>query len=286
MRYPIRREAHMIVIPALHRSVFLAVAVVLLAAGIARGADDAPLADRGAASHDSSGAVQPADAGNGSMEGDAYDGPDAEEEAMTIADPLEPFNRAMFVFNDRLYFWVLKPVSKGYGMVVPEGARAGVRNFFSNLKFPIRFFGCLLMADPRGAAIETGRFGINTTVGIAGFMDPASGSTFGLQKQDTDLGLALAWYGIGYGFYIDLPVLGPSCPRDTVGLTGDTFLDPVSYLRPWYAWLGVRTYEEVNATSLKIGDYESLKAAAIDPYVALRDAYVQYRQKQLKERVK
>jgi phospholipid-binding lipoprotein MlaA len=71
--------------------------------------------------------------------------------------------------------------------------------------------------------------------------------------------------------------LGPSSPRDTVGTVGDAFLHPSAYLNPWYLWLGARTYDKINNTSLKIGDYESLKEAAIDPYVAIRDAYVQYR---------
>jgi phospholipid-binding lipoprotein MlaA len=205
-----------------------------------------------------------------------------EEETTTIADPLEPFNRAMFLFNDRFYFWVLKPVAQGYSKVVPEGARVGVNNFFSNLRFPIRFVSCLLQADFKGAATEAGRFGINTTVGIIGFMDPASTRKFNLQKQDTDLGLTLAFYGVGYGFYIDWPVLGPSSPRDSAGMIGDYLLDPVSYISPWYASWGVRGYETVNDISLRIGDYESLKQAAIDPYLALRDAYVQYRQKKIK----
>jgi phospholipid-binding lipoprotein MlaA len=208
----------------------------------------------------------------------------AEEEAITIADPLEPFNRAMYLFNDKFYFWMLKPVAQGYSKVVPEVARVSVKNFFSNLGFPIRFINCLLQADLTGATTEIGRFGINTTVGIVGFRDPASSEKFNLQKQDTDLGLTLAFYGAGHGFYIDWPILGPSSPRDSVGLAGDYFLYPVSYIKPWYASLGVRGYEEVNSTSLKIGDYESLKEAAIDPYVALRDAYVQYRQNQMKTR--
>jgi phospholipid-binding lipoprotein MlaA len=83
---------------------------------------------------------------------------------------------------------------------------------------------------------------------------------------------------VGPGFYIVWPILGPSSARDTAKIVGDYFLYPISYINPWYQSLGVRTYEEVNDTSLSIGDYESLKGAAIDPYVALRDAYGQYRQ--------
>lgn len=206
------------------------------------------------------------------------------EERVEIADPLEPINRAMHQFNDKLYFWALKPVAQGYKTVVPEPARVSVKNFFSNLAFPARFLSCLLQADLSGAATEAGRFTINTVWGIGGLMDPSSGKELDLQKQDTDLGQTLGVWGVEQGFYIVWPVLGPSSPRDSVSIAGDFFLYPVSYINPWYAWLGVRTYEEVNATSLRIGDYEALKNAAIDPYVAFRDAYVQYRYKKVKAR--
>jgi len=206
------------------------------------------------------------------------------EERVDIADPLEPFNRAMHQFNDKLYFWALKPVAQGYKTVVPEPARISVKNFFSNLGFPSRFVSCLLQADFSGAATEFGRFTINTIWGIGGLLDPSSNKELDLQKQDTDLGQTLGVYGVGQGFYIVWPILGPSSPRDSIDIVGDYFLYPVSYIYPWYAGIGVRAYEMVNSTSLRIGDYESLKDAAIDPYVAFRDAYIQYRLKKVKAR--
>ena len=204
-----------------------------------------------------------------------------EEAKGEIADPLEPFNRAMYHFNDKLYFWVLKPVAQGYGKVVPKAARVGVSNFFANLTFPIRFVNCLLQANFKGAAAELGRFTVNTLWGIGGFLDPASSQDINLSKQDEDFGQTLGAYGIGQGFYINWPIFGPSSPRDTVGLVGDTLLRPFTYLSSWYAGAGTWVYDRVNDTSLKIGDYESLKGAAIDPYVAIRDAYVQYRLKKV-----
>jgi phospholipid-binding lipoprotein MlaA len=207
-----------------------------------------------------------------------------EEEEATIADPLEPFNRAMFHFNDKLYFWALKPVAQGYNWVVPEKARVSVKNFFTNLAFPVRFVSCLLQADFKGAAAEFGRFAVNTIWGVGGLLDPSSSEQLNLPKGDADLGETLGVYGLGQGFYLVWPVLGPSSARDSVGIVGDFFLYPVSYIRPWPVWLGVRTYEEVNDASLRIGDYESLKQAAIDPYLALRDAYRQYRQKKVEAR--
>lgn len=208
----------------------------------------------------------------------------SKEERVEIADPLEPFNRGIYHFNDKLYFWMLKPVAQGYKEVVPEPVRISFKNFFSNLGFPIRFLSCLLQADFGGAATEFGRFGVNTIWGIGGLMDPAASKDLDLRNQDTDLGLTLASYGVGHGFYIVWPLLGPSSSRDTIDLVGKYFLNPLSYITPWYYPAGTKTLEVVNATSLSIGDYESLKEAAIDPYVALRDAYIQYRQKQIKRR--
>lgn len=206
------------------------------------------------------------------------------EEKVEIADPIEPFNRVMYQFNDKLYFWALKPVARGYKAVVPEPARISVKNFFSNLAFPARFLNCLLQTDFSGAATEFGRFTVNTVWGVGGLLDPSAGKELDLQKQDTDLGQTLGVYGVGHGFYIMWPIYGPSSPRDSVTIIGDQILYPPSYIYPWYASLGVWSFEKVNYTSLRIGDYESLIGAAIDPYVSIRDAYIQYRLKDVKAR--
>jgi phospholipid-binding lipoprotein MlaA len=228
--------------------------------------------------------TKPADGSVADQEVLDYVEEEGEQERVAIADPLEPFNRAMYHFNDKLYFWVLKPVAQGYRKVVPEEARVGVSNFFANITFPIRFVNCLLQANFRGAASELGRFVINTIWGIGGLLDAASIPGISLSKQDEDFGQTLGVFGLGQGFYINWPVLGPSSPRDTLGFAGDLFLHPFYYLTPWDVSLGIRAYERVNDTSLSIGDYESLKEAAIDPYVAIRDAYVQYRHKKVKDR--
>ncbi len=227
-------------------------------------------------------AVSAAGGDAGSAEYSNFTEETGEEAKAEIADPLEPFNRAMYHFNDKLYFWVLKPVAQGYQKVVPEKARVSVSNFFSNLAFPIRFVNCLLQADFSGASKEAGRFAVNTIWGIGGLLDPASSEDIALSKQDEDTGQTLGLYGVGQGFFINWPVLGPSSPRDTVGMVGDFFLHPFTYIPSnWEAIAGVRAYERVNDTSLSIGDYESLKEAAIDPYVAIRDAYVQSRLKKV-----
>ena len=196
---------------------------------------------------------------------------------MVERDPLEPMNRAFFVFNDRLYFWLLKPVSRGYAYAVPAAARRGVRNAFSNITTPVRLVNSALQGEFGGAWVELERFGINTTVGVAGFGDPAR-NRWQIQKREADLGQTLGHYGVGPWIYLNWPVIGPSNPRDTVGYVGDIFLDPITYLVPQFACsVGIKAYETVNGTSLRPGEYEKFKNAAIDPYTALRDAYYQYR---------
>jgi len=194
----------------------------------------------------------------------------------SAADPLGPWNRAMFQFNDRFYFWVLKPVSRAYRAVVPSLARTGVENFFDNLGAPKRFVSNVLQLKGREATIELGKFMINSTWGILGF-----GNLFTNNPEthipETDLGLALAHYGVGPGPYVVWPFLGPYTLRDSVGWAGEWFIDPVSYIDPVAASLGTRTFSLVNYTSFRIGDYEALKDASLDPYLATRDAYLQYR---------
>lgn len=205
----------------------------------------------------------------------------------TIADPIEPVNRAFFHFNDKLYFWVLKPVASGYKAIIPEDGRIGVRNFFSNLTTPVRLANCLLQANPKCAGTETLRFVLNTTIGVAGFFDPAK-KRFNLEKQDKDFGQTLGIWGMGPVFYMDLPILGPSSLRDGLGYAVDTSLNPQTYLAFYsviagYANTGGWVLDKINEASLTLGEYEDLKKAALDPYIALREAYYQYRQNKIKK---
>jgi phospholipid-binding lipoprotein MlaA len=209
---------------------------------------------------------------------DAFDEFDQEfaEAAIQVTDPLQPLNRAIFVFNDRLYFWVLKPLARGYNFVLPEVARRGIRNFFSNLLTPIRFSNCVLQGKGNAAAQEVARLITNTTLGVAGFWDPAL-ELYGLEISNEDLGQTLGAYGIGNGFYLVWPVLGPSSLRDTVGFFGDLYVNPINYIEPTSLSFGVGLYRRFNDLSLRIGDYEAIKQAAVDPYIAVRDGYIQFR---------
>jgi phospholipid-binding lipoprotein MlaA len=206
-----------------------------------------------------------------------------EETPESISDPLEPFNRAFFKFNDKLYFWILKPLATGYKAVVPEGGRVGVRNFFSNLTTPIRLVNCLLQINFKGAGNETVRLLMNTAFGVVGFLDVAK-SELKIEKSDEDFGQTLGVWGIGPSIYIDWPIFGPSSLRDTAGFVGDLFLDPRTYIFGRPIFYALRPYEIVNETSLSIGEYEDFKESALDPYIALKDAYYQYRQSKIKQR--
>jgi phospholipid-binding lipoprotein MlaA len=218
------------------------------------------------------------------LEDDFFD-EDLEEEVL-VADPLAFWNKMMFTFNDTAYFLLLKPLAQGYGFLVPRPIRVGVKNFFINLIMPIRLVNCVLQGKPEAAAAEMNRFVLNSTVGVLGIMNPAAKYPE-LNPSPEDTGQTLAVWGFGNGFYIVWPFLGSSSLRDSVGLAGDFFLSPVTHLGAYYGnrplALGARTYRYFNALSLRIGDYETFKDAAIEPYDAFRDAYIQHRNSRIKE---
>jgi phospholipid-binding lipoprotein MlaA len=215
---------------------------------------------------------------------DEFDGFDDEfEDKLTsISDPLESWNRAMFHLNDRLYFWILKPVSSGYEAIFPEPVRRSVKNFFENLGFPIRFVNCLLQGKFQGAGTELARFSINSTAGLAGFLDVAK-QDLGIYEREEDFGQTLGVYGVGPGIYLYWPIFGASSLTHTVGRIGDAYLYPLNYLSEAEYTIALDAYELTNSTSLVLEEVEDLKRAAVDPYVFVRDAYYQSRQKMIKE---
>ncbi|HTY23616.1 MAG TPA: VacJ family lipoprotein [Desulfomonilaceae bacterium] len=198
------------------------------------------------------------------------------------SDPLEPMNRVFFQFNDKLYFWFIKPASKIYATFIPPGLRVCIRNGFENLRFPTRFLNNLLQGKFKEAGIETGRFLINTTIGFAGFFEIASRDFNLPAPRDLDTAQTLAFYGLKPGLYLVWPFLGPSSLRDSFGMAGDTALSPIFWL-PQDLWVSVaiRAGIIVNNTSLRIGEYEDFKKAALDPYASMRQAYLQYRENQI-----
>lgn len=205
-----------------------------------------------------------------------------EEASLRIPDPLAPLNRLMFHFNDRLYFWILKPVAQTYRAVIPAPLRVGIQNFYNNLGAPIRIVNALLQGKGRLGADEFTRFVVNTGPGLLGILNAAQNIP-DLQAADEDLGQTLAVCGFGDGFYIVWPFLGPSTLRDSIGSLGDGFLNPLNYVQPIEAALGMRIWRTVNDVSFRIGDYEALKDAALEPYAAFQNAYIQHRQKKIKD---
>jgi phospholipid-binding lipoprotein MlaA len=199
-----------------------------------------------------------------------------------VADPLEPYNRLATSFNDKMYFWALEPVSSGYSKIVPEGPRIGIKNFFRNIAFPVRFINSLLQFKFEKAGIETVRFIVNSTIGLAGFGDAANYS-LKLEPQDEDFGQTLGFYHIGSLFHIDWPFLGPSNLRDSVGYVVDLFLNPINYIPNLWVVTAIHVFEKINKTSLHLGEYEKLKKESVDYYIQLRDSYEQYRNKEIKE---
>ena len=210
----------------------------------------------------------------------------AEEEP--VADPLEPWNRAMFLFNDRLYFWAMKPTLIVYNGVTPEGARKSVGNFFYNIEMPVRFVSSLLQAELKAAGIELARFAINSTIGVGGLFDVAE-SAFELSPQTKDIGQTLGKYGMQEGFYIVWPLAGPSTVRDTLGAAGDTCLSPWRIIFPPSAAISLGAisiggYDYLNKASLEASNYEELVKAAVEPYAALKNAFLQYRRDIIKNK--
>jgi len=217
---------------------------------------------------------------------------EAEEEVQQIPDPLAPVNKVMFHFNDKLYFWALKPVTQGYSYIVPEEFRTVFSNAYDNLWAPRRMLNHLLQLRFKPAGNELIRFFFNSIVGLAGLVDVARDS-LGIKKQEADFGQTLGHYGIGHGIYLVLPFVGPSSLRDGVGMAGDQFMHPLTYVS--YVSISDLTsltpeettvifaHEKVNDTSFRIGDYESFKESAIDPYVSMRDAFVQHRKMKVEE---
>jgi len=187
-----------------------------------------------------------------------------------LPDPLESVNRAFYRVNDKLYFWLVSPAAKGYKAVVPRPARVSVRNLFSNLGAPGRSLNCLLQGDLKGSGSELARFGVNTTVGVLGLGDPAK-NWLKIKIRKEDFGQTLGVWGFGMGVYLNLPIIGPCCTRDTFGFVVDAALDPATVMP------GAGIVSKINNTSLNLGEYESFKKGALDPYVAMRDAYNQNR---------
>ena len=210
-----------------------------------------------------------------------------EDVDIEISDPIEPFNRAMFWFNDKLYVYVMKPLAKGWRVVAPEPIRVSISDFYYNIRAPIRIVNAALQGRGKDAYNETGRFLINSTVGILGFHDVGK-DHYNLPRQEIDFGTTLGHWGAGPGFYLVIPFTGPSSARDGVGSLVDFYLDPITYLinndeEINTNYVIIRTVEAINAISLDKDTYDAIREQSLDPYLVVRDAYAQHREAIIEE---
>jgi phospholipid-binding lipoprotein MlaA len=194
----------------------------------------------------------------------------------TPDDRWEGFNRGVYKFNDAVDRAALKPVAKGYRKITPHWMRVGIGNFLGNLEYPATAINQFLQGKFRLGLRDSGRFLINTTLGIGGLLDPATSA--GLEANDEDLGQTLAVWGVGSGPYLTLPFFGPSTLRDAPSRMVDFFFDPITYVDvPWEAIWGERVLDVVHTRS-ELLPLESTLQKTYDPYAFIRDSWLQRRE--------
>ncbi len=199
-----------------------------------------------------------------------------------IYDPLSGYNRFMTGFNDHFYVLLFRPVAKGYRFIVMKPVRQAIDRAFDNVTYPARFVNNLLQLKVKRAGIETARFFLNTTWGIAGLFDPAK-NYMGMEAYPEDFGQTLGHYGAGNGFPIVLPFAGPSNLRDLIGYAPDMYMNPITYVRDVKVSFAVGVVEHFNALSLYLDEYDAMRAEAIDLYILQRDVYEMRRKKMIEE---
>ena len=210
---------------------------------------------------------------------------DAELDAGDDYDPWHRFNEKMFFFNhDVLDRLLVKPVAKGWSKIVPDVGKRGLDRAFDNLGMPKRLANNLLQGRFRGAGRELARFGINTTVGVVGFLDVARAQLH-IEKSDADTGQTLGVYGFGPGPYLVLPTLAPLTVRDGIGYGVDGLLDPIGYVIPFVASTVMSLVKQVNERSLNLEVFQDVEASVLDVYSAVRNGYLQRRQRSIEEAV-
>jgi phospholipid-binding lipoprotein MlaA len=190
-------------------------------------------------------------------------------------DPIEGFNRKIFWFNDQVDDWVLVPVATGWDKVAPDRVQHSVSNFFSNLRFPIVATNDVLQGKVVDGVGDVGRFVLNSTLGVVGLFDPATG--IGLVEHDEDFGQTLAVWGVPPGPYLVLPLLGPSSPRETLGLVVDEAFSVTTFFADWWVLGAARVVDVVNERSRVLDEVHRAKEASFDYYSFLRNAYSQRR---------
>jgi phospholipid-binding lipoprotein MlaA len=198
-------------------------------------------------------------------------------------DPWQRMNRGVFWFNDKLDVYFFKPVATAWDFVLPDVAQESIDRFFTNLRFPVDFVNNVLQGKPGDAGVTVGRFVINTTVGVGGLFDWATG--WGVPAHPEDFGQTLGVWGVGNGPYLVLPVLGPSTVRDGVGLLVDAPTRVWPWFAPIYLSWSATGLQGVNTRSLLLEEIEAIKASALDYYVSVRNGYLQHRAAEVADRL-
>ena len=197
-------------------------------------------------------------------------------------DPWEPFNEQTFEFNRKLDRYILKPVAKGYNAVVPDQVQIMLANGIDNIAFVPRAVNSVLQGKFEGALREVSRFMLNTTLGVGGLFDV--GKHAGIPKSREDFGQTLGVWGLGPGPYLVLPFLEPLTVRDGIGKGVDLFMDPLGYFVPLIpVRVGMKVGDIVNDRSLNLELYQGFEETVIDMYSAVRQGYLQRREKLIKE---
>ncbi len=213
------------------------------------------------------------------------DDPDAVADYNEAHDPLEPTNRVFYAINNGLDTVILRPLAVGYKYAVPYVVRSHTHNVLANLSMPVVLFDDMLQARPRRAGDLLMRLLVNSTVGVAGIFDVATG--WGWPAHDADGGMTLAMWGLPEGPFLFIPVLGPSSPRDASGFAGDVAMDPLTWFGEGIAVtaLGYTRYgmNAVDTRATVLDDLDKIKAQALDPYATLRSLYRQHRQSLIEE---
>jgi phospholipid-binding lipoprotein MlaA len=200
-------------------------------------------------------------------------------------DPLEPMNRTIFDVNQFLDRYLIKPVAQGYHTVLPQFSQDMIRHFLNNLGEPVIFANDMMQAEWHAADITVGRFVVNSTFGIGGLFDFA-GNT-GLERQTGDFGQTLYTWGVSDGPYLVLPILGPSDPRDAIGLGVDSVMDPFGYLARAYdvgteVTISRFAGSGIDLRARNIDTLDDLQRNAIDFYAEMRSLYRQHRASELR----
>ena len=190
------------------------------------------------------------------------------------SDPFEPLNRVTFAFNDTLDRYIARPVGKGYNAVLPRFVRTGIGNFFDNWTYPVTIVNGYLQGKFGQGTAEIGRFVVNSTAGVAGLFDVAS--RFGLDEHEEDFGLTFAHWGIDQGPYVVIPVLGPATARSGIGIIGNTMINPVVQYNDSSVRNKMLILWFIESRAALIGPDEVVQEA-YDPYLFVRDAYIQNR---------